>query len=346
MVGKIGAVSKRTPVKPAAKRVAKPVAKSAVKRVANGAKPGAKPGAKRVAKPVAKRAGVKRATPKAKKVNFNKLLIIIRNVANRTHKKGRMTGGALEDAKNTILKYLISSDLTTAIIGLINNDDSNPAGLTTTTPEDNLILRVGAGIKKVGTGGTMVELLTAIDKLLTVMKSITAALAPANGNLATNIHLNNIAHIIAEENIANFAELTTINSSTATFTVANPATTPLEAAVKAATAAGNTAVEMSNTPMAVNPPAAPLDKLDTNFDVFNTSPSLAISSITTNAIDVNYTSLITALVSLEYKPIYDYILTSGSAGVPAIDAGVKKHFAMLMIAITLAKIHKIIEGIL
>jgi hypothetical protein len=34
-----------------------------------------------------------------------------------------MTGGALEDAKNTILKYLISSDLTTAIIGLINNDD-------------------------------------------------------------------------------------------------------------------------------------------------------------------------------------------------------------------------------
>jgi hypothetical protein len=98
--------------------------------------------------------------------------------------------------------------------------------------------------------------------------------------------------------------------------------------------------------MTANLPAAPLDKLDDNFAIFNTTQSLAISSITTNAIDVNYTSLITALVSLEYKPIYDYILTSGSAGVPAIDAGVKKHFAMLMIAITLAKIHKIIEGIL
>jgi hypothetical protein len=240
-------------------------------------------------------------------------------------------------------KYLISSDLTTAIIGLIKNDDSNPGALTTSLPEDNLILRVVAGIKKVGTGGTMVELLTAIDKLLTVMKNITIALAPTNGNTAaTNIHLNYIAHIIAKENKDNFIELNAINSSTAAFTVANPATTPLEAAVKVATA-GDTPVEINNTSMTVNLPASPLDKLDTNFDLFNTSPSLAISSITTDTINVNYTSLIKAFTDINYIDTYEYILTTGTGTIPAINAEVKRNFAMLMIAITLAKIHNIIK---
>ena len=295
MVGKIGTATKRAPAKPAVKRVAKPGAKPAVKRVANAVKPGVKRVAnavKRVAKPGAKpgvkRAGVKRATPKAKKVNFNKLLIIIRNVANRTHKKGRMTGGALEDAKNTIFKYLVGSELTTAIIGLIQNDDSNPIGITTSTPEDNFLFRQNGGIKKVGTGGTMVELLTAVDKLLYVMKSVaTAPLTPANGNLANNTNLNYIAHIIAEENKDNFVVLGNINNSTTAFNITNAATKPLEAAVKVATA-GGTPVEINNTPMTANLPANPLNKLDDNFEIFNNTPSLAISSITTDNIDTSY----------------------------------------------------------
>ena len=88
--------------------------KPAVKRVANAAKPGVK----RAAKPVAKRAGVKRATPKAKKVNFDKLLIIIRNVANRTHKKGRMTGGAVDDAMKEITGFLSGDNFKDALKAL------------------------------------------------------------------------------------------------------------------------------------------------------------------------------------------------------------------------------------
>lgn len=126
MVGKIGTVTKRAPAKPAVKRVAKPGAKPAVKRVAKpGVKPAVKrianavkPGVKRAAKPVAKRAGVKRATPKAKKVNFDKLLIIIRNVANRTHKKGRMTGGSVDDAMKEITIFLSGDNFKNAFNAL------------------------------------------------------------------------------------------------------------------------------------------------------------------------------------------------------------------------------------
>jgi hypothetical protein len=338
MVGKIGAVSKRSPVKPAAKRVAKPAAKP-------GAKPVAKSAVKRVAKPTAKpaakRAGVKRATPKAKKVNFNKLLIIIRNVANRTHKKGRMTGGGLEDAKNTILKYLIGSELTSAIIGLIKNDDRTPGALNTSSQEDNLILRVGSGIKKVGTGGTMVDLLTAIDTFLSVMKNANTPLVPANGNKAT-INLNNIAYIIAEENKDNINELNAINNTATTFNATNAATTALEAALKVATN-GNTTVEINNTQTISTLPASPYDKLDDNFDLFNKSPSLAISSITSDSINTSYTSLIKTFTDINYNDTYEYILTTGTGGVLHINEKVKRDFAMLMIAITLAKIHNIIK---
>ena len=148
MVGKIGTVTKRTPAKPAVKRVAKPGAKPAVKRVAKpGVKPAvkrvanaAKPGVKRAAKPVAKRAGVKRATPKAKKVNFDKLLIIIRNVANRTHKKGRMTGGAVDDAMKTIKVFLSGDDFKGAFNALKTDDtlsDNFKGSLTAVEIDDD-----------------------------------------------------------------------------------------------------------------------------------------------------------------------------------------------------------------
>ena len=348
MVGKIGTVTKRTPAKPAVKRVAKPGAKPAVKRVAKpGVKPAvkrvanaAKPGVKRAAKPVAKRAGVKRATPKAKKVNFDKLLIIIRNVANRTHKKGRMTGGALEDAKNEIFKYLVGSGLTTAIIGLIQNDDSNTVGITSSTPEDNFLFRQPAGIKKVGTGGTMVELLTAVDTVLNNMKNAATPLGGANGNTASIDNLKNIAHIIATENGDNTAKINDINTHVA---AAGVVTTPLAAAAATATA-GNTHIVNSNTPVVPTTltSLATYPTLQQNFDVFNASPSLAISSITSDNIDTSYGNLINILDELTPEAPYTFIKDPAISN--GVDANVKKNFAMLMIAITLAKIHKIIEA--
>lgn len=341
MVGKIGTATKRAPAKPAAKpavkRVAKPGAKPAVKRVANAVK--------RVAKPVAKRAGVKRATPKAKKVNFDKLLIIIRNVANRTHKKGRMTGGALEDAKNEIFRYLVGSELTTAIIGLINNNDSDPSGFSNSTAVDNFLFRQPDGIKKVGTGGTMVELLTAIDVVLTSMKNANTPLTGTNGNIATNDNLKNIAHLIATDNVDNIAKIVEINTQVAV--TSGTASTAVEAASVAATTAGTVGV----TPIVNNNVLAAVATLTTivtyptlenNFNVFNTSPSLAISSITTDNIDTSYTALIDILDELTPKPPYDFIKVPANAN--NIEANVRKQFAMLMIAITLAKIHKIIRA--
>ena len=356
MVGKIGTATKRAPAKPGVKRVAKPAkpgAKPAVKRVAKpGAKPAVKrvanavkPGVKRVAKPVAKRAGVKRATPKAKKVNFDKLLIIIRNVANRTHKKGRMTGGALEDAKNEIFKYLVGSELTTAIIGLIQNDDRDTNNIGASTPEDNFLFRQPDGIKKVGTGGTMVELLTAIDVVLNNMKDSHTPLAGVNGNTATIDNLKNIAHLIATDNVDNIAKIVEINTQVAV--TSGTASTAVEAASVAATTAGTVGV----TPIVNNNVLAAVATLTTivtyptlenNFNVFNTSPSLAISSITTDNIDTSYTALIDILDELTPKPPYDFI--KDPLNVTNVDENVRKQFAMLMIAITLAKIHKIIRA--
>lgn len=349
MVGKIG-TAKRAPAKPAVKRVAKPGAKPAVKRVANAVKPAVKRVAnavKRVAKPGAKpgvkRAGVKRATPKAKKVNFNKLLIIIRNVANRTHKKGRMTGGGLDDAKNTIFKYLVGSELTSAIISLIKNDDSNTGSITTSTPEDNFLFRQPAGIKKVGTGGTMVELLTAVDTVLNNLKNAATPLGGANGNTATIDNLKNIAHLIATENGDNTTKIAEINTQVAV--PGGVVTTAVEAASVAATAvaaAGNTLIVNNHAPAvaAALTTLATYPTLEQNFNVFNASPSLAISSITTDNIDTSYGTLINILDELTPIPTYDFIkVQANSIGV---DANVRKQFAMLMIAITLAKIHKII----
>lgn len=150
MVGKIGTATKRTPAKPGAKpavkRVAKPGAKPGVKRVANAVKPGVKRVANAV-KPVAKRAGVKRATPKAKKVNFDKLLIIIRNVANRTHKKGRMTGGSVDDAMNEITGFLSGDNFKDALKALktdatLSEDFKN--SLTTIEIDDDVNKTISA----------------------------------------------------------------------------------------------------------------------------------------------------------------------------------------------------------
>jgi len=331
MVGKIGAVSKRSPVKPAAKRVAKPgakpavkpgakpVAKSAVKRVA---KPGAKPGAK----PAAKRAGVKRATPKAKKVNFNKLLIIIRNVANRTHKKGRMTGGALEDAKNTILKYLISSDLTTAIIGLIKNDDRNDVAKGTNTPEDNYLLRIGGDMLKVG-DGSLAELLSIIDKVLVTMRGVTGVTGVPSGSAVTVDDIKNIATSINLVNQVNYTEIEEINKGMK----GKLQTTPVGAAATATTAINPADITTGNNIKDSN-----TISIDDAFKPFN---SVAISHIIDNKINDEYEKLINKLTALKYEAIYDHIKKT-----PAIDDVLKKNFAMLMIAITLAKIHDIIKG--
>jgi hypothetical protein len=315
MVGKIGAVSKRSPVKPVAKRVAKPVAKSAVKRVAKpGAKPGAKPAAKPGAKPAAKRAGVKRATPKAKKVNFNKLLIIIRNVANRTHKKGRMTGGGLEDAKNTILKYLISSDLTTAIIGLIKNIGVNAAGA-------NYLLS-GTDILKVGTG-SLAELLSAIDTVCETMRTITIA--------PTGVNKDDIINIAASINVANTTNIANIEEINTK--IASKDTTDSVGAV------ADAAEKDSKNPIAIEiKNKTSLDTAITIDDAFNKIKGVAISQITENSIKDKCDELIKKLTALKYDVIFEHIKITAT-----IDEEVKRNFAMLMIAITLAKIHDIIK---
>ena len=310
MVGKIGTATKRTPAKPAVKRVAKPAVKRvakpgvkpAVKRIANAVKPGVK----RAAKPVAKRAGVKRATPKAKKVNFDKLLIIIRNVANRTHKKGRMTGGAVDDAKNEILKYLVGSELTSAIIGLFKNAD-----------DGNLLLNLADadGIKKVGT----------FDAILTYMDKV------QNG-LVTNpdTTIKNIGFGICKKNDSNFKDIDGLDTDT------NVA--------KAKTAASVTVLAIDNN--------AHLDSSNTEFDTYVKSISTSNDDLLdeniknygkslheVTGIKVVYDDLIKKLTDINYETTYNNVLTNASTSVE-----VKKNFAMLMIAITLAKIHKIIEA--
>ena len=313
MVGKIGAVSKRTPVKP--------VAKPAVKRVA---KPAAKPAVKRVAKPVAKsavkRAGVKRATPKAKKVNFNKLLIIIRNVANRTHKKGRMTGGGLEVAKNTIFKYLIGSELTSAIIGLIKNDDRDPVNPATASQSDNLILRVAVadGIKKVGI----------FDEILTLMDKTQSALVKYTPT-------KNIGLGICKKNRNNFVDIQELIGKK-------------DDAVKAAvTAAGKefnletkAHLDDTDTDMAQYIKDMPTKGHTTDDDFIEAElKTFGANSLhkADKSIDDEYEKIITSLIDIKYDKTYDAVKTTA-------DDVLKKNFAMLMIAITLAKIHDIIKG--
>lgn len=335
MVGKIGTATKRAPAKPAVKRVAKPGVKPGVKRVANAVKPGVKrvanavkPGVKRVAKPGVKRAGVKRATPKAKKVNFNKLLIIIRNVANRTHKKGRMTGGGLDDAKNTIFKYLVGSELTSAIISLINKDDRDTGNNTVNTKEDNKLLRTG-DILKVG-DGSLAELLSAIDTVLNTMGKISS---DPVGFTADNI--KNIASSINDANDTNNKDIETINAHI----VSKDQNTSVGAAAKASNDIHK------NNPIAITTANKAIAKatititIDEAFKVFE-GKSLAISTIEIDNIKDKYTDLINKLVALKYDDIYIYI----SNPTNKVDEEVKKNFAMLMIAITLAKIHKIIEA--
>jgi hypothetical protein len=309
MVGKIGAVSKRSPVKPAAKRVAKPgakpVAKSAVKRVA---KPGAKP--------AAKRAGVKRATPKAKKVNFNKLLIIIRNVANRTHKKGRMTGGGLEDAKNTILKYLIGSELTGAIIGLIKNDDTQGGA---PDPLDNMLLRVAVadGIKKVGI----------FDDILTSMDKTQMA-------LVQNIPTKNIGLGICKKNQINFGDIRGLIEKkfpAVEAAVAQSTSKKFEPDTKAH-------LEDKDTDMAQY--IKERDAATSTDDDFINAELKKLSATSLDkadgSIETEYNKLIALLIAIKYDKTYEEVKI-------AKDEGIKKNFAMLMIAITLAKIHNIIK---
>ena len=308
MVGKIG-TAKRTPAKPAVKRVAKPGAKPAVKRVANAVKPGVKRVAnavKRVAKPGAKpgvkRAGVKRATPKAKKVNFNKLLIIIRNVANRTHKKGRMTGGALEDAKNTIFKYLVGSELTSAIIGLFKNAD-----------DANLLLNLADadGIKKIGT----------FDVILTNMDKVQSA-------LISNADTKNIGFGICKKNEKNFKEIDDLDTDDNVLKAktAVPLATPLAIEKNAHLTSTNTDFDSYVKSISTSNE----ESLDENIKKYNKSLHDEVG------IKTEYEKLIKILIDINYDPTYKEVNKASVEN--------KKNFAMLMIAITLAKIHKIIEA--
>ena len=313
MVGKIGTATKRTPAKPGAKpavkRVAKPAVKPAVKRVA---KPGvkrvanaAKPGVKRAAKPVAKRAGVKRATPKAKKVNFDKLLIIIRNVANRTHKKGRMTGGALEDAKNEIFKYLVGSGLTTAIIGLFKNaDDAND--LLNIDPN---------GIKKIGI----------FDVILTNMDKV------QNGLVTNpNTDIKNIGFGICKKNENNFKDIDGLDADTNVAKAKAAATvTVLTIDKKARLDSSNADFKTYETNL-VNSSKSIDDYLDENIKTYEKSLHDEVG------IKTEYEKLIKILIDINYDPTYKEVNKFSVEN--------KKNFAMLMIAITLAKIHQIIEA--
>ena len=314
MVGKIGTVTKRTPAKPAVKRVAKPGAKPAVKRVAKpGVKPAvkrvanaAKPGVKRVAKaakPVAKRAGVKRATPKAKKVNFDKLLIIIRNVANRTHKKGRMTGGAVDDAKNEIFKYLVGSELTSAIIGLFKNAD-----------DGNLLLNLAEadGIKKVGT----------FDVILTNMDKVQSA-------LISNADTKNIGFGICKKNENNFKEIDDLDTDDNVLKAksAVPLATPLAIEKNAHLTSTNTDFDSYVKSISTSNDSS----LDENIKKYNKSLHDEVG------IKTEYEKLIKILIDINYDPTYKEVNKASVEN--------KKNFAMLMIAITLAKIHEIIKDI-
>jgi hypothetical protein len=225
-----------------------------------------------------------------------------------------MTGGGLEDAKNEILKYLIGSNLTSAIIDLIKNDDVNAAGA-------NYLLS-GTDILKVGTG-SLAELLSAIDTVCETMRTSTIASTGVN-----NDDIINIAASINAANTTNIANIEEINTKIASKDTTDSVGAGADAADK--DSKNPIAIEIKNK--------ASLGTAITIDEAFNKIKGVAISQITDNSIKDKCDELIKKLTALKYDVIFEHIKITAT-----IDKEVKKQFAMLMIAITLAKIHDIIK---